>query len=171
MQSYPNLLRALLALLFCAPAFAQPAPPQHGVLEDEPHTGSMIRQELTHGSGIPINKTWNELTPEEKASVNQFYESMGPGDEPPFPALGLKPIHRAMAKLQQALLVSGELYLMATVDRNGNVVQIKAIGNPDDEMTKAAATVLSITKFKPALCKGVPCQMDYPFRFSFNVKH
>jgi hypothetical protein len=147
---------------------AQTSAPQYSV-QDDPPTGSAIRRNITSPEKLPINKTYAELTPEEKQSLNENYESMGPGDEPPFPAQGLKPIYAAVGKIQQKLLVTGVLILIATVDHQGNVTQIKAMGNPDPEMTKAVATVLSLTRFKPALCKGVPCKMDYPIRFQFTV--
>jgi hypothetical protein len=160
---------ALLLGAQCVPALAQTSEPQYSV-RDESRTGSAIRRNVTSPAQVPINKTYDELTPEQKQSLNGYYESMGPGDEPPFPAQGLKPIYAALGRIQQRLLVSGELFLIATVDREGNVVEVKAVGDPDPVMTKAAATVLSLTKFKPALCNAVPCRMDYPFRFQFVVK-
>jgi hypothetical protein len=45
--------------------------------------------------------------------------------------------------------------------------EVKAIGSPSPEMTQFAASVLLLTKFKPAICGGQPCKMDYPFRFAF----
>ncbi|HUR88098.1 MAG TPA: hypothetical protein VMZ74_03335 [Ramlibacter sp.] len=160
---------ALFFACFCMRALAQTSAPQYTVNE-EPPTGSAIRRTITSPAQVPINKRYDELTLEEKQSLNQNYESMGPGDEPPFPAYGLKPIYTAVGRVQQKLLVKGDLLLFATVDQEGNVTQIRAVGDPDPEMTRVVASILTLTKFKPALCKGVPCKMDYPFRFRFNVE-
>ena len=169
----------LMALCGAAPLFVAvsaaaqapaPAPaPEYTIRESDPRTGSNIRRSLIRGSPIPINKKYEELSAEEKDTLNQSYEAMGPGDEPPFPADGLKPIHQAIAKAQQKHLFRGELVLIATVAADGNVTQVKAIGSPSPDMTRFASTVLLLTKFKPARCKGEPCKMDYLFRFDFDV--
>ena len=167
MHSYRKTLGSLSLTALCLSVAAQTASPQYDARGDPP-TGSAIRSTYASGGNLPINKRYDEFTVEEKETLNQFYEKMGPGDEPPFPAYGLKPIYTALARIQGELRVRGELYLFATVDQDGKVVQVKALGNPDPEMTKLAATVLSLTRFKPALCKGVPCTMDYPFRLNFK---
>jgi hypothetical protein len=99
--------------------------------------------------------------------VHRWYESIAPGDEPPFPLDGLKPV---VWKGQAKLLGTGELFLIATVEANGVVAQVKAIGSPSPEMTKFASTVLLLTKFKPAVCAGRPCKMDFPLWYSFRVE-
>jgi hypothetical protein len=151
----------------CGPSLAQSAAPEYSVRGDA-HTGSAIRSKLVSGGNLPVNKRYDELTADDKELVNQWYESIGPGDEPPFPAQGLKPVYTAMARLHGELQAKGQLILIATVDARGDVTQVKAVGNPDPELTKFAATVLALTNFKPALCKGVPCKMDFPFSFQFK---
>lgn len=170
MKSLVIALACIAPLCGTTVTLAQAPAPEYTIRESEPRTGSNIRRAVVRGSPIPINKKYEELSAEQKDSLNQFYESMGPGDEPPFPADGLKPIHHAMAKAQQKFLVSGDLMLIAAVASDGNVTQVKAIGSPSPEMTKFASTVLLLTKFKPALCKGAPCTMDYPFHFKFQLE-
>jgi hypothetical protein len=164
-----RLVAACIALLTIS-CLAQTPKPEYGIREAEPRTGSAIRRYEVEGSRIAINKRYSELSTEEKASLNQYYEMVEPGDEPPFPSDGLKPIHEAIRKGQGRLLVVGELILLATVSAAGEVIEVKAIGSPSPEMTKFAASVLLLTKFKPALCQGQPCKMDYPFRFVFHVR-
>jgi hypothetical protein len=169
MPSPAQKFAPLLFAVFCVPALAQTSPPEY-TIRGEPHTpiGSALRPTLASGGNLPFNKTYDELTVEEKETLNKCYESMGPGDEPPFPARGLKPFYTAVIKVQQKLGVWGMLTLVATVNPEGNVTQVTAIGDFDPEATKVIATILTLTKFKPALCKGVPCQMDYPFRIHFK---
>jgi len=158
---------ALLAHLDC---MAQTSNPEYSIKFENPPIGSHIRRDAVRGSPIPINRSYHELTPEQRASVHRWYESIAPGDEPPFPLDGLKPVHDAVRKGQAKLLVTGELFLIATVEANGVVAQVKAIGSPSPEMTKFASTVLLLTKFKPAVCAGRPCKMDFPLWYSFRVE-
>ena len=76
----------------------------------------------------------------------------------------------AIARAQQKLLVTGKLILVASVGPDGNVTEVKAIGSPSPEMTQAAASIVAVSKFKPAICKGQPCRMEFPFRFNFVVR-
>lgn len=85
----------------------------------------------------------------------------------PFPAKGLKPVHTAMYKGQQKLGVEGELHLLATVDAQGNVEEVKTYDSPSPEMTQYAAAVVLGTKFKPAICSDMPCRMDFRFSYQF----
>jgi outer membrane biosynthesis protein TonB len=110
------------------------------------------------------------MSPEERDAIHRYYEKIETGDEPPFPAEGLRPVHGAVAKAQQKLLVTGQLILLASVGPDGNVTEVKAIGSPSPEMVQAAGSIVAFTKFKPALCKGKPCKMDFPFVFNFKVQ-
>ena len=108
MPSYAS--QSFVAVLFAAAALvcgAQTSAPQYGVKDSDVRTGSSIKRYVAQGSRIPINRTYAELTPQEKALVNEYYESVELGDEPPFPLAGLRPIHSAVAQVQQKLLVSG----------------------------------------------------------------
>src|SRR5437868_601626 len=112
---------ALILVLagFSAPAFSQDVRSQYRISEDEARTGSLIRREIVRTENIPVNKKYHELSPEEKLALHSDYENIAPGDEPPFPAEGLKPIFDAVAKAQAKLLVSGTLRPVADVDRDG----------------------------------------------------
>jgi hypothetical protein len=154
--------------LLCTPPAAGQSAPRYTLRDSDLYWGSTTSRALVSGSQIPINKKYEELSASHKEWLNQLYESMGPGDEPPFPAEGLKPVYGALAYGQQKFLAKGELILIATVDPQGNVTQVKAIGSPTPDLTKFASSILLLTKFKPDRCKGEPCSMDYPFRFSFE---
>jgi hypothetical protein len=152
------------------PVVAQLPPPETGIRADRPPPGSQIRRQAVTGSRIPINRKYHELTAEQKAIVHGWYESIAPGDEPPFPVDGMKPIHDAVRKAQARLLVTGNLFLVATVEPNGEVSAVKAIGSPSPEMTRVAGSVLLLTKFKPAVCGSVACAMDFPVSYSFRLE-
>lgn len=169
----PALLRSLLMCLAVSsfvPGHSAQPDPQFGIKSDEPRTGSMIRRYVVSFSQIPINRRYEELAPDEKSTLHSWWEQIADGDEPPFPADGLRPLHDAIRQAQQKLLVRGELFLIATVGPDGVVTEVKAIGSPSPEMTRAAATILALTKFKPAVCSNSPCQMDFPVKYRFRVE-
>jgi hypothetical protein len=127
-------------------------------------TGTLIKKEIRWSSKIPLNRTYAQLTPEQKAEFHAMYESLPPGDEPPFPAEGLKAVFSAIKKAQEKLQARGDLNMAVTVGPDGKAKQVADYGSVDNpEMTKFAASVLLMTKFKPAVCAGAPCTMQFPF--------
>lgn len=91
-------------------------------------------------------------------------------DEPPFPRDGLRPVLNAVWQGQQRALATGDLVLMATVNGRGEVEEVKAYGAADPALVDFASRVLLQTPFKPALCAGVPCRMDFPLNLSLRVE-
>ncbi len=149
--------------VFTVTATAQDSPPQY-TLKRSPAPGSLIQRLGATSPDLPLNRRYAELAEGEKAIVRGWYEPLKPGDEPPYPERGLRPVVEAMMKFQGRLGYEGELYLDATVDADGRVSTVKVLRSPDPEMSRLAATVLVDTPFKPALCAGQPCRMDFPMR-------
>jgi hypothetical protein len=54
------------------------------------------------------------------------------------------------------------------VDATGKAQSAEILESPDKDLGKAMAEVLLLQKYKPAVCKGVPCEMTYPFRMYFG---
>jgi hypothetical protein len=151
-------VRLALALLGCASAIAnaQTESPQMGVKEDRPSTGSLIRKDVAWSTKIPLNRTYAELTTEQKDAFNKNYEPIAPGD--------------AIIKGQEAYLAVGELRLLVTVGPDGKAKDVSAYGKVDNPgMVKFAASVLVLTRYKPAICKGSPCTMQFPFQLKLKV--
>ena len=170
----PNLLKSLLLIVIVSTpplmATSQTSRTEYGVKEDQPRTGSNIRRYAAGPFNIPINRRYEELTSAEKSLFNANYEQIKEGDEPPFPKDGLRPIVDALRVAQEKLRVRGKLHLIAKVDRLGDTIEVKTIGSPSEEMTKVAASILIFTKFKPAMCDGQVCIMDFPLFFSFHLE-
>ena len=158
---------ALATVLVACAAFAQS--PQHTVREDAPRVGSNIRRDLTGPVSIPINLPYESLSQSDRRKFHQNYEAIADGDEPPFPKGGLQAILKPITQGQQRLLVEGDLFLVATVLADGSVKEVTARGSPSEQMTNFAAQVLLLTPFKPALCSGKPCVMEFPLRMNFSV--
>ena len=177
---WKRLIEALL-LVACAGAMAQvstapekpstdiniPGHRSFSVLhEANSTTGTILQRETRWSLKIPLDKTYQQLTPEEKADFHAMYEAMPPGDEPPFPLTGMRPVFSAIRKGQEIVHARGRLNLVVTVDAEGKATQVADLGGLEgrnaDQMTQFAGSVLLMTKFKPAICDGRPCPSQFP---------
>jgi hypothetical protein len=50
------------------------------------------------------------------------------------------------------------------------VLAVAVLQSPNEQVTKFMASVLLLTKFKPALCRGQPCKMGFPVKVIFKVE-
>ena len=162
------LLAAALGIAMPLATHASDLPrPEYGVKVDTPATGTNFRRHVLKPMTVPINRRYSELTPDERRLVHAWWESIPAGDEPPYPEAGMKPILEGLKRAQETDPVNGELLLIASVDANGKVSQVRAAVSPAEKMTRFAATLLTLTKFKPAVCDGKPCAMDFPLNQHF----
>jgi hypothetical protein len=165
---------ALLTAAFQVAAQAPVSELQYAVKESQPKTGSLIRKTLAMSrlgpAQIAINLPYGQLPEADRQRFNAYYEEVAVGDEPPFPLQGLKQLFEPLLKAQAKLLVEGTLLLVATVDETGVVKQVQAEGSPSPAMTKFGASLLMPTRFKPAVCSGSPCAMEFPLYLNFRVE-
>jgi hypothetical protein len=126
-------------------------------------TGSIIALDVA-SAAIPFDKTWAELTSQQKDVVRSDYESLAPEDEPPFPLHGLKRIVLPIAKRADSMGDFGKLIASVTIDGEGNPHDVVVYKSPSKELTALTAANLIDTKFKPAMCKGQPCTMAFVLR-------
>jgi hypothetical protein len=139
-------------------------------LRQDFRSAAAIKDVIAQSSKLPLRKRYGEMTAEEKAVIRRFYTDMGPDDEPPFPEAGMERLIRTLHEAQSHLRVTGNLYLVADVDSKGDVQSVAAYGSPDPEMTRVAASVIVLEKFKPALCAGIPCAQKFPFSLRFELR-
>jgi hypothetical protein len=143
--------------------------PTRNVGAGSQETGTILKKDIKWSSPIPLDKTYDELTPEQKTALNAMYESLREGDEPPFPAEGIKPIFSAVKKAQRILQARGELNMAVTVGPDGKATKVEDFSDVyNPQMTELTQQVLLLTKYKPAMCKGTPCTMQ--FRFTQKLK-
>jgi hypothetical protein len=165
-------LTSLAFAVSCGAAMAQDAAPpaRYTIKQASPSTGSNIpRNDVTSGA-IPINRRYSELTREQQAILKSRYEAIAQDDEPPFPVDGLEPLFAAMSKGQQKYLARGVMEIHVEIDANGSAKAARVFQSPDADMTKFAAAVLMLTKYKPGVCAGVPCAMAFPFLMTFSIR-
>ena len=157
----------VLACSWCLVSYstlAHTSESEYGLKESLPSAGSSIRKYVLKSPGLPINKKYQELTDDERLLLSHKYDHVNAGDEPPFPANGLKPIYLEILKTQEKLRLSGTLALVVAVDSSGHPTAVKRAPMDDSELTDAVETTLMQTTFKPAVCSGSPCAMDFPFQ-------
>jgi hypothetical protein len=130
--------------------------------------GSHIASAAIDKVPVPVDKTYAELTPAQKMLVKSLYEPMADSDEPPYPLNGPRTILETCEEIAKHLRVRGELSLAVTIDPAGKPIAVEVMKSPDREVTQKMAMVLMLEKYKPAVCNGAPCQMQYPFRIEFH---
>jgi hypothetical protein len=137
---------------------------------DSSETGTILNKSIKWQSKIPLNKTYAELTPEQKEALHAMYQSLPPGDEPPFPEKGIKPIFNAVRNAQTILHARGELNMVVTVGPDGKAIKVENFSNTrNPRITEATQQVLLLQKYKPGICGGTPCTMQFRFTQSLNA--
>jgi hypothetical protein len=127
-------------------------------------TGTILKKDIRWDSKIPLNKTYGELTEEQRAELHKMYQALPAGDEPPFPEAGIKPIFNAIRKAQRILQSRGTLDLTVTVGPDGKAIKVENFSSVrTGQMTDHAQEILLLTKYKPAMCHGEPCTMQFRF--------
>lgn len=163
-------LVALLVAASFAAAQEAAAPRRYSLKQERPDIGSHVLRDSVSGSRVPVDKPFAELSEEDKAFWKSQYEGLGPTDVPPFPARGLKNLYKAMSVVQRKHAVRGNVTMFVQIDRTGRAASVSVIASPDPLLTKDIATILMLEEYTAALCAGVPCAMDFPFRASFTLR-
>ena len=161
------------SVLLASPVMAQAqdaaSPERYSIKQASPTTGTSIPKDLVKGGLIPLNRRYAELTPEQQRLLKSRYEAMAENDEPPFPLDGLEPVYSLITKGQAKFLARGPMEIHVDIDASGDAKAVRIFQSPDEDLTKFAASVLLLTKYKPAVCGGAPCAMSYPFSMTFSV--
>jgi hypothetical protein len=118
---------------------------------------------------LPYDRSYEQLSPEQKAVLQAEYDSVGPKDEPPYPKYGLSEVADAVARMPRRGPLEGEVILTVRVDDRGDAKSVSVYKTPDARLSNLVAFMLARSKFKPGLCEGRPCAMDYVFKYYFKV--
>ena len=152
------------------PAASSAAEPKYTIKADEPRLGSHIRSDRFRGRSIALNLPYHQLPVQDRLALHNWWEHIEPGDEPLFPAGGLVSIYRLIGSVNERRHQQGELLVVATVNPQGLASEVRILASPTPELGEATAKILLATKFKPAICAGAPCTMDFPVRLVLHVK-
>jgi outer membrane biosynthesis protein TonB len=161
---------SMLAAALPALADEPPEPKKRYTIRDaDAQTGSHIKRDAVT-STLPMDKAYGELSAEQKAWIKSNYEDMAEEDEPPFPLEGLGAIYKPLGQAGQQLKDKGMLSLHVWVDSQGKATSVEVLKSPSRAMTKFAASLAGLTKFKPAVCGGQPCKMVFPIDLEFVIR-
>lgn len=125
------------------------------------------RRDLVTGSPVPYEKSYQQLSADEKQAVKSMYPLMDEGDEPPYPLKGMQAIDKQLALAQGKLHVTGMLTMHVHVDSEGKAESVTVFSSPSADFTKIATLIVMLEKYKPALCAGLPCPMIFPVSSKF----
>lgn len=132
---------------------------------NEPVKGRWV-WENAWSQGVPHNLGYHELTPGQRQLVRNAYPMLDDTDEPPYPANGITNIMHKLGNL--GVPVEGTLRLDIRIDKNGTPASVKLYPFASAAVARAAAYILMSEKYKPALCHGQPCEMDYTFSITYE---
>lgn len=135
------------------------------IADESYHKRGMIMR-----GAIPYDRNYEQLSAEQKAAVRAEYDSVGPKDEPPYPKYGLADVADAVSRMPVRDPIEGEVILTVRVDERGDGKSVSVYKTPDAKLSNLVALTLTRGKFKPGMCEGRPCAMDYVFRFYFKLR-
>ncbi|KAB8044508.1 hypothetical protein [Janthinobacterium aquaticum] len=157
---------AALLLTGARPALALDAP-KLNYKEETAFTGTHIRRDVLRDSWLPINQTYQEMSPEYQRKLRAVYNNLAEDDEPPFPLHGLGPSIKQLREVHRRIGGTGEMKLILSVDSNGDVGDVSVYSASNARMAYYGAILLSKEKFKPGVCHGAPCAMEFMYRFEY----
>jgi outer membrane biosynthesis protein TonB len=163
------VLAVLITLGTASVATEAPNPPQYSLRSDV-DVRARFGPATAAWSAVPFNRTYAQLTDEQKALVKSVYVAMDDQDEPPYPEAGLEAIYGPIAEAQGHLGIRGELDLEVIVSSNGSAEEVRVYRSPHKKVTQFVANLAMLTRFKPALCAHQPCRMSFPIRARFGVE-
>jgi hypothetical protein len=165
-----GLARAGAVLLAAAAAAAFAAEPPPGstgpsalpAVVAEPL--QFVRRARDEVGPLPYDARYGDLSPAERDLVRSAYDAMPADDEPPYPAQGMGALMRPLVHAAHEMYIDGTIDALVEVGPDGAPRSVAVYRSPEPIFTKVVASVLMGASYKPALCKGVPCTMQFPLR-------
>lgn len=124
------------------------------------NTGSRIPVKLIKSS-LPFDKSYKNLSENDKATLRSYYEGIPDDNKPPFPEAGLRYIAQDVKVAHSKMRKVGPLFAVANVDKTGQVSKVSVFASPHEKMSQLISAVLWETKFEPGVCAGEPCDMEF----------
>ena len=128
----------------------------------EPTRTSLRLVADTSTTALPFAASYADMAPAEKDVVRSMY-LLGENDEPPYPVDGMQKIHDAVGKLLGKADGAGPFLIHVKVDSEGKASEVVVPASPSEQLTRSIASLLMKAKYKPGLCAGKPCALDFPF--------
>ncbi len=120
-------------------------------------------EELIEPIVIPCGKTYEQLSSDEKLGLRASYAALEEDDEPPYPVKGMCGLAGSVGAALALHDIVGTLHLVVQVNARGAVTGVEVSRPPTAAVERAVIAATMLQAFKPALCKGQPCAMAFPF--------
>jgi hypothetical protein len=137
------------------------------ILKGDAPVGSRIPS-IAATSKVPFNKRFNALTVEQQNLVRAKFDNLDSNDTPPFPSSGLRAIYKPVLKANKTFGDNSAISITAKVDSSGFVNGVTVHNNSNAQLVAYIQRHIQNTKFEPAKCGGVACDMDFPIDISFK---
>lgn len=134
---------------------------------EEP-TGSHIRNKVVYAS-LPLDRGYDELTPDQRRLVRSWYPALDAGDAPPYPLKGGKELYRLLVALVRHLEIMDDILVYVAVDAEANVTSVTTISTIDTKYKDLISLGTGLLKYKPAQCGGQPCAGVVPFNLKLRT--
>lgn len=147
------------------------APTYAPVIYRAPDEASKLAAQ-TRGSAViavpfPLDKRFEDMSATEQDAVRSRYPALAPGDEPPFPAKGMKQILDQVRLGQTRVLEEGTMQLVVDVQADGSPAKVTMFGIEKAELITFVGNVFMHQQYKPAKCDGKPCAMQFTYALKF----
>ena len=162
-----NILLVAASLLVSVNLAHATASPKLYSLKGEAQAGTRIAS-VDATSTVPFSKRFDALTSEQQNLVRAKFDNLGANDTPPFPVAGLRAVYKPLIKANKVYGSNNALSVTATVDSSGDVSDVTVHDNSNEKLAAYIERRLKYTKFEPATCNGVACDMNFPIEISFN---
>jgi len=129
--------------------------------------GSLLRS-TDATSSVPFSKRFKDLTSEQQNLVRAKFDNLGRNDTPPFPVSGLRAVYKPLIKANKTFGDNSALEVTAKITSQGFVNGITVHNNDNTKLVAYIERSLRYTKFDPASCNGVACDMDFPIEINFK---
>jgi hypothetical protein len=141
------------------------------LVSTEETTGSHIRSKLAFGP-LPLDRGFDELTPEQQRLVRSYYPALDAGDTPPYPVKGGKELYNFLvALIRNRGDMKDEILVYVAVDADAKVTSVTTISYLDPKQKRLISAAAGLLKYKPAQCGGQPCPGVVPFNLKLLVNH
>jgi hypothetical protein len=133
-------------------------------------SGIGMPRAIARGSEVPTDVGYARLKLEQRQLVNSYFPALEEGDEPPYPAYGPLEFYELMSSLTGSLQLRGDVMIYANVGADGKVAGVDLLGLDTPDLRRRVTAGLTGMRFKPAVCRGQPCAMRYPFRLHLGPR-
>jgi len=149
-------------------ASAATASARFWLLSGDDPTGSHIRNKVVYAT-LPLDRGFDELTPDQQRLVRSYYPALDAGDEPPYPLKGGKELYKLLVSLVRHMRMMDDILVYVAVDADANVTSVTTMTTIDTTFRDLIAAGAGLLKYKPAQCGGHPCAGVVPFRLKLRT--